>query len=256
MKPYTRSILDLFDGKRRYLIPLYQRQYAWSVSPQLELLWEDIERAVSRLEVDRTAVTPHFMGALVISQIKTFGKQVQAFEVIDGQQRLTTFQLLLAALRDVAGKHDSAYAKEVEARIFNDGVMDTPVERYKLWPTQIDRRVFIEIVDAKPDSDLLSEHTFETGAESKPASAAYDYFRKQVEDHVVLGGAFVPARIERLFEALQSGLAAVSIELEGGDDPQTIFETLNSRGVHLSQGDLMRNLYFKEPKDLGKRQER
>ena len=107
MKPYTRSIIELFDGKKRYLIPLYQRQYAWNVEPQLILLWEDICRAYERLIEDRASMTPHFMGAMVIAQIKTFGKEVQAFEVIDGQQRLTTFQLLLAALRDVAKANGS-----------------------------------------------------------------------------------------------------------------------------------------------------
>src|SRR5690554_1098967 len=101
MKPYTRSIIELFDGKKRYLIPLYQRQYAWNAEPQLTLLWEDITRACDRLLADRASMAPHFMGAMVVAQIKTYGKQVQAFEVIDGQQRLTTFQLLLAALRDV-----------------------------------------------------------------------------------------------------------------------------------------------------------
>lgn len=49
MRSFTRSIIELFDGKRRYLIPLYQRQYAWRVHPQLDLLWEDIERAAGRL---------------------------------------------------------------------------------------------------------------------------------------------------------------------------------------------------------------
>ena len=77
MRPYTRSIIELFDGKKRYLIPLYQRQYAWSVSPQIELPWEDLERAVARLNADRQTSTPHFMGAIVVSQVKTFGKQVQ-----------------------------------------------------------------------------------------------------------------------------------------------------------------------------------
>ena len=84
MKPYTRSIIELFDGKKRYLIPLYQRQYAWKVDPQLQLLWEDVERAVARLGSDRSLLTPHFMGAIVIAQMKTYGKQVQAFEIIDG----------------------------------------------------------------------------------------------------------------------------------------------------------------------------
>ena len=72
MKPFTRSIIDLFDGKRRYLIPLYQRQYSWRETPQIGLLWEDIERAVNRIEVDRSSLIPHFMGAIVISQVKTF----------------------------------------------------------------------------------------------------------------------------------------------------------------------------------------
>ena len=72
MKPYTRSIIELFDGKKRYLIPLYQRQYAWKVKPQLELLWEDIERAVHRLTTDRASLSPHFMGALVVTQLKTY----------------------------------------------------------------------------------------------------------------------------------------------------------------------------------------
>ena len=84
---------------------------------------EDIERAFDRLEQDRTSLSPHFMGALVISQIKTFGKQVQAYEVIDGQQRLTTFQLLLAALRDVAATNGSRYAdnSKIPSQRWGDG---------------------------------------------------------------------------------------------------------------------------------------
>ncbi|MGC6547680.1 DUF262 domain-containing protein, partial [Escherichia coli] len=77
-------------------------------------------------------------------QIKTFGKAVQAFEVIDGQQRLTTFQLLLAALRDVAAENGSSYAQEISKYLLNDGVMEDPVsERYKLWPSVTDRRSFV-----------------------------------------------------------------------------------------------------------------
>lgn len=252
MRPFTRSIIELFDGKKRYLIPLYQRQYAWSVSPQLELLWEDIERAVVRLEADRQAATPHFMGAIVIAQIKTFGKQVQAFEVIDGQQRLTTFQLLLAAFRDVANAHGSVYGQEVNKLLFNDGVMETPdVERFKLWPTLTDRRSLVHLID--PAADLASIGTAPDDEDGvvRPAVAAHAWFKARIEEHVTIDGAFDAFRLEKLFEALQAGLAAVSIELEGGDDPQTIFETLNSRGVDLSAGDLMRNFIFQRAKGLG-----
>lgn len=252
MKPYTRSIIDLFDGKKRYLIPLYQRQYAWRIDPQLDLLWEDIERAVARLMEDRSALVPHFMGAIVISQVKTFGRQVQAYEIIDGQQRLTTFQLLLCALRDVAAANGSNYADETQKYLINDGVMETPeAERYKLWPSLTDRRAFVGLIDADADLDAISAPPTDEDGVVGRAVAAHAYFKARIEAQVTVNGAFEDHRLELLFEALKEGLAVVSIELEGGDDPQTIFETLNSRGVDLSAGDLMRNFIFQRAKGLG-----
>jgi hypothetical protein len=252
MKPYTRSIIELFDGKKRFLIPLYQRKYAWNAAPQLDMLWEDIERATARLIEDRSTLTPHFMGAIVIAQIKTFGKQVQAFEIIDGQQRLTTFQLLLAALRDVAKSHSSRYDSEVQKYLLNDGVMESPdVERFKLWPSITDRRSFVSIVDPTTDLDAVAPRPDDEDGVLRRSVAAHAYFTARIEQHVTAGGEFEEHRLEILFEALKEGLAAVSIELEGGDDPQTIFETLNSRGVDLSPGDLMRNFIFQRAKGLG-----
>lgn len=252
MKPYTRSIIELFDGKKRFLIPLYQRQYAWKPAPQLDLLWEDIERAVSRLMEDRSTLTPHFMGAIVIAQIKTFGKQVQAFEIIDGQQRLTTFQLLLAALRDVAKIYGSKYESEIQKYLLNDGVMENSnVERFKLWPSITDRRSFVSIIDPTTDLDAIASRPSDEDGVVRRSVAAHAYFKDRIERQVTEDGQFEEYRLEILFEALKEGLAAVSIELEGGDDPQTIFETLNSRGVDLTPGDLMRNFIFQRAKGLG-----
>lgn len=252
MKPYTRSVIELFDGKKRYLIPLYQRQYAWKVHSQLELLWEDIERAVHRLTTDRASLSPHFMGALVITQIKTFGRQVQAFEIIDGQQRLTTFALLLAAIRDVANSCGSRYADEVQKYLVNDGVMDKPqVECFKLWPSLTDRRSFVSIVDSEADLSVIAPNPDDEDGFVRRSTAAHAYFVQKVKDHVYIEGQYDEFRLETLFEALKEGLAVVSIELEGGDDPQTIFETLNSRGVDLTPADLMRNFIFQRAKGLG-----
>lgn len=254
MKPYTRSIIELFDGKRRYLIPLYQRQYAWKTSPQLELLWEDIERATVRIKTDRASVSPHFMGAIVISQVKTFGKEVQAFEIIDGQQRLTTFQLLLTALHDVAAKFESSYAEEVSKYLLNSGMMENPfAERFKLWPSLMDRRAFVSLVDPDAELDKIAQKPGDEDGFVKPAVAAHAFFRERVEAHVTVDGSFDEHEMDVLFEALKDGLAVVSIELEGGDDPQTIFETLNSRGVDLSAGDLMRNFIFQRAKGMGQK---
>lgn len=252
MKPFTRTIIDLFDGKRRYLIPLYQRQYAWKVTPQLELLWQDIAREAGRLETGGGAVAPHFMGAIVIAQMKTFGKQVQAFEVIDGQQRLTTFQLLMVALRDVAAKYSPEYAAESAKHLVNDGVMeDAAIERFKLWPSLADRRAFTRVVDPTAVVPGLDGVDADGDGVVRPSTAAHAYFADRIEAHICPGGVYEAFKLEKLFEALKTGLAVVSIELEGGDDPQTIFETLNSRGVDLTAGDLMRNFIFQRATGLG-----
>jgi hypothetical protein len=252
MKPYTRSIIELFDGKRRFLIPLYQRQYTWRVEPQLDLLWEDLERAVKRLANDRTSLSPHFMGAIVIAQMKTFGKQVQAFEVIDGQQRLTTFQLLLSALRDVAAGNGSKYEYELQKYLLNDGIMEKPEsERFKLWPSLLDRRAFVGIMDPLADLNAISPDPIDAEGVVRRTTIAYAYFKKKITEHVQQNDQFDEGRLETLFEALKEGLAIVSIELESSDDPQTIFETLNSRGVDLTPSDLMRNFIFQRAKGLG-----
>lgn len=251
MKPYTRSIIELFDGKKRFLIPLYQRKYEWNVNPQLNMLWEDIERIAKRIDEDRISVVPHFMGAKVIAQIKTFGKQVQAFEVIDGQQRLTTFSILLAALRDIAIEGSSRCASELQKYLVNDGVMEHPEkEKYKIWPSLTDRKTFISIIDSNADFDQIIPKQHDDGFVKK-ATLAHEYLKDVIRNHVHIDGAFDEHRFETVFEALKEGLAIVSIELEAGDDPQTIFETLNSRGVELSPGDLMRNFIFQRAKGLG-----
>jgi len=193
------------------------------------------------------------MGAIVISQVKTFGKQVQAYEIIDGQQRLTTFQILLSALRDVANEFGSAYGAEIQDYLLNNGVMETPaVERYKLWPSLTDRRAFVALIDPSADPSEIEAGSIDEAGYIRRSTEAHTYFFYCVRSHVLADGEkYEEHRLERLFEALKEGLAVVSIELEGGDDPQTIFETLNSRGVELTPGDLMRNFIFQRAKGLG-----
>ncbi|MBP2447005.1 hypothetical protein JOH51_004444 [Rhizobium leguminosarum] len=197
-------------------------------------------------------MTPHFMGAIVIAQVRTFGKQLQAFEIIDGQQRLTTFQLLLAALRDVAGAHGSHYEAELQKYLLNEGIMhDAVKERYKLWPSFTDRLAFVKIIDPNVDTHFLGPPPTDEEDVVRRSVAAHEYFKEKISAHVVTEYGFDERKFEILFEALKEGLAIVSIELEGGDDPQTIFETLNSRGVDLTPGDLMRNFIFQRAKGMG-----
>lgn len=124
MKPYSRSIFDLFDGKRRYEVPLFQRQYVWKLEDHWEPLWEDIERKfVQRL--NGSPSTPHFLGAMVLDQRRVYGNAVPVQLVIDGQQRLTTFQIFLSAFRDVcAAEGEQAYAEECVRYLQNTGIME------------------------------------------------------------------------------------------------------------------------------------
>ncbi|MCY4261154.1 MAG: HNH endonuclease family protein, partial [Rhodobacteraceae bacterium] len=85
----------------------------------------------------------------------------------------------------------------------------------------------------------------------KKSVLAYEYLKDATRKHVTVDGEFDEHRFETVFDALKYGLAIVSIELEGEDDPQTIFETLNSRGAELTPGDLMRNFIFQRAKGMG-----
>lgn len=250
MKPFSRSVIELFDGKKRYVIPMFQRQYVWREERQLSRMWADL-KAKTEQRLDNKTTSPHFLGAAVISLLPTFGRQVQAYDVIDGQQRLTTFQVLLNAFRDVASILGSEFKDELNKYIVNDGIMENKaVERYKVWPTQVDRPQMKTLVDCGSQAAVVAVEKAELGNKKTGVEpimiGAYHYFYHEIMGFVT--EPFVETsqdeRVEALFHALKHDLALVSIELEGGDDPQVIFETLNGFNEPLLPTDLMRNFVF------------
>lgn len=139
MQPHSRSIFDLFDGKKRYVVPLFQRQYVWNLEEQWQPLWEDIERKFVERLLGKDG-PPHFLGAMVLDQRRVYGNAVTTHLVIDGQQRLTTFQIFLSAFRDVCFEQaQPGFGEECQRYLVNTGIMaDTKVEQYKVWPTSLD----------------------------------------------------------------------------------------------------------------------
>jgi uncharacterized protein with ParB-like and HNH nuclease domain len=239
MKAYARSIFHLFDGKRRYVVPLFQRQYVWNREKQWEPLWEDISRVAERRWENETG-PPHFLGAMVLDQIRTYGNQVPAHLIIDGQQRLTTFQIILAALREVARDVDASdFADEVQRYLENTGIMENrDEERFKMWPSKVDQEAFKIVIDPTFSKEMESYYKMN----SSLLLQAYQYFHSTVNDYVMTGEA--NRRVENLYQVLRQDLEVVSIELDGDDDPQVIFETLNARGEPLLPSDLLRNFLF------------
>ncbi len=254
MQPRQRSIIDLFDGKRRYIVPLFQRQYVWSRDDEWEPLWDDLERKFL-LSIETGSIgNPHFLGAIVIDQKRVFGDSVPTHLVIDGQQRLTTFQIFLAAFRDLAHEMgEKAYAEECRQYLENTGMMqDEKTEKYKLWPTQVDRAQFSNLIDAGSKAEVearfpLTRRKYARKPDPRPRMVeGYLFFYDELEE--LFRAEDLPGniteRFRSVYQTLRSGLQIVSIELEDQDDPQIIFETLNARGQPLLPSDLLRNYIF------------
>ncbi len=151
MKAGPVTVRQLLENRQRFCVPIYQRHYVWTREKQWEPFWNDVRtKAIERLN-GRERRFSHFMGAVVLEARGTVSsRQVTSFQVVDGQQRLTTFQLYLAAVRDFAqqaGFEDIVGL--VNGYLFNEKehLMEEPeVERFKVWPTKYDRELFQDII--------------------------------------------------------------------------------------------------------------
>jgi hypothetical protein len=274
MKPSTLTIFELFERDRRYVVPLFQRPYVWGQEKQWEPLWIDITSKANEVlstSGDEARIRKHFLGAVVLNNIKTFGRQVSAMDVVDGQQRLTTLQILLTAFRDyVRTSENQELDTTLERLTANSCRMEDEFEKYKVWPTTTDRAVFEKVTEAKSLESVrtnfpLTKRPRARKYTPRPKLAeAYLYFYEAIRAYALKGQVVLTAdnidddsaldapestegqRLEALIDAISKHLELVIIELEDRDDPQVIFETLNARGEPLLPSDLIRNFVFLE----------
>lgn len=255
---------------RRFMVPLYQRKYQWG-DERLIPFWDDVEAKAGEVLEDESKFQ-HYMGALILAPIGE-GTQIGVtprVQVVDGQQRLTTFQLFLAALREVARKHDCPdIISYVQDYIFNPlkSKDADPLTRFKLTPTPSDREVFHDILDLEYSKVRAKYSKYYRGTwvpknTQLRALRAYDEFKKRI-DHFCQFGAdtedyeedgettedadtreAIELRLEALLKALLNRMKLVVITLGEDDDAQVIFETLNSKGEPLLAMDLVRNNIF------------
>jgi Protein of unknown function DUF262 len=149
MKPATHTLSDLFGTDVRYVVPLYQRSYVWKKETHWRPLWEDVEEIISRQADPATSPASHFLGAVVLDQEDTTPGEATTRLVIDGQQRLTTLQLLLVAGAEEAHKAGA----EREARLLkrlvrNNEDLTSGDERFKVWPTNTNQAAFRAVMTA------------------------------------------------------------------------------------------------------------
>lgn len=247
---------------RRFMVPLYQRKYQWA-DPRILPFWEDVEVKASE-GLEGEGKFEHYMGALILSPV---GEAAQIgvtpkVQVVDGQQRLTTFQLFLAALREVARQHDcDDLIKLVNDYLFNSlkSKDKDPLTRFKLTPTPSDRGVFHDVIDEEYQF-IRSKYKRYYRGDSVPkntsfrALRAYEVFRQKIEHFVqdeTDTAAAIKTRLEALLTALLGRMKLIVIMLGEGDDAQVIFETLNSKGEPLLAMDLVRNNIFHRAEKAG-----
>lgn len=152
MEANPRTLDTLFNSQLRYVVPMFQRLYVWQETPQWTNLWEDITEKAD-LQIGGIKTNAHYLGALIIEGVRPSSpREVKRFLVIDGQQRLTTLQLLLCAFRDFARKNEWKTLERATTRYLENvdpDVMEHPDEElFKLWPTTLNRDVFRKIVSA------------------------------------------------------------------------------------------------------------
>jgi len=271
MKANAVSILAIFEKKIRLEVPLFQRQYVWSLNQQWEPLWEDISRKFTEYIEGKKESPVHFLGAIVLDQKQTPTTHVEKRQIIDGQQRLATLQIFLAALRDFCREQEcNDLANECESFTFNKGMMaDAEVDKFKIWPTQLDRSQFNDVMVSRSRSELerkypLRRKKYARKYEPRPRMVeAYIFFYKELSEFF-LGIESEPplsnecdlsSRLDECFQALKNALHVVVIDLDTEDDAQIIFETLNARGEPLLPADLLRNFIFLRVARAGKSQE-
>jgi hypothetical protein len=234
----------VFDPTVRLEAPLFQRPYVWNQKKNWEPLWEAIQHIADK-KIEGTKVRPHFLGTVVLDQLKTSTGTVTARQIIDGQQRLTTLQIALAALRDLcaATGHES-FKKAFEKLTDNDTPLsDDPDDVFKVWPTNADRSPFRKVMRSGSKKIIGQMSVGQEQDQLMPE--AYLYFSDEASDWLENPEAEnYPKRLRALYETLKDYLNLVVIDLDKDDDAQEIFQTLNALGTPLLPADLVKNFLF------------
>ncbi|MGO1798548.1 MAG: DUF262 domain-containing protein, partial [Microbacterium gubbeenense] len=240
MKTEVVKPQEIFYAPTRLLVPLFQRPYVWKRERQWEPLWQDIVRLIEVLSKHDTSAT-HFLGAIVIQQVHTGLGSMAAWNVIDGQQRLTTLQVLLDAVHSELERrelHDEA-ARIVPLIENPANMLRSSEDRFKLWPTNRDRAAFSAVMTASAPVDY-------TVIEQSQLRDAHRFFAEAAREWLDADEESVNERAYVLVATITDRLEIASIRLDAHEDAQAIFETLNGRNTPLSAADLIKNFVFQQ----------
>ena len=217
---WQMSKVFLGGGDVQYVLPIFQREFAWE-EEEWQTLLDDV---MVTYKESQSGYHEHFLGSLVVIEEDSRKTLFQSYTLVDGQQRLTSISLLLCALRD--SLEDPRDKKQIDKYLLNaDEHGDL---RYKILPTvkYDDRQAYRLILDGKPVDGLRSR-----------VPDAYCYFKQSL--HALLANSEIDS--DQLLSCILGSLCIVFIELNRTDKPYKIFESLNHKGKALTEADLVRN---------------
>ena len=228
---------DIFYRPARYEVPDFQRSYIWNQDDQWEPLWEDVTAKAATL-IETGATTFHFMGAIALQQQMNSTGSIESRIVVDGQQRLTTLQLLIHAIKEVCEQH--GYTTPAERLL---PLVHTPEAfwggnpdfAFKVWPSIYDQPAFRHAMKKASSGEQY---------ERSNIVMAHNYFKNKAEQWLDVFPDEDDQRrkaADALVDVVSGRLEMVVIDLRQIDDPHVIFETLNARGTPLLPSDMIKN---------------
>lgn len=222
MKAEDTLVTNLLEGAKQFIVPIFQRDYSWGTK-HCQQLWKDVIRVGSDPKVKG-----HFLGSVVYVAAEDNTATITRWLLIDGQQRMTTLTLLLIALRDQMNQSqengdigDEVSTPEELDDYYLRNRHGKGDRRHKLHLRRADHDTLIALLDGKDIPDAASERV--------------------KENFLFLRDLVAQADVQTVYAGIKK-LVVVDVSLtRGQDDPQMIFESLNSTGVDLTQADLIRN---------------
>lgn len=219
MKGTEKPLLKILDGAdKRLYIPVYQRNYDWQ-KENCKLLFDDL------LKLIKSNKKSHFFGSIVTAHAN--GGSSDDFVIIDGQQRITTVSLLFMAMIN-AVKHGDANVDnpKICQKMYDSYIVDefsNDEKKVRLKPTMDDALAFNKIVEGDAEKFI----------EDSNVTANYYFFYDSIRNNSSYS-------VDQLYDAIRK-LCIIDIFVEEDDDPQLIFESLNSTGLKLTEADMIRN---------------
>ena len=245
MKAQDSPIKSILEGSKSFIIPIFQRGYRWtSVGKEKDLtvgkFWEDLRSVIQGDE------TNHFFGSLVTQSLDSNASDVTKYIIIDGQQRMITTVLLLCALRDTC---DPKVPEELEeSKTIDDNYIKNVHRKgdnlFKIIPSSDERENFFAIVEL-PEKRIsfpeLNRNNF---------GKVYNYYKSNIKELLSENSEGTRLdNIKKIVNAILNQFVIVDVKLDANEDPYSVFESLNTTGMDLTNWDLIKNYILMKFKD-------